>query len=87
MTYDEVEPFLGTRCQLRMRCRACRGGHVLSGHVRRGRHAGEVVLKGYTFDIEDIEVIWLPRPPDRPQRRRSVPLLFRRSPLASGGKA
>lgn len=73
MQYEEVEPFLGSRCHLRLRCRACKSGHVLSGRIHRGRNVGEVVLKGYTFDVEDIDGIWTRTPPGKPGRRIPAP--------------
>ncbi len=73
MQYEEVEPFLGSRCHLRLRCRACKSGHVLAGRIHRGKNVGEVVLKGYTFDVEDIDGIWTRTPPGNPGRRLPPP--------------
>lgn len=83
MTVDELAPYLGIPCFIRLRCRGCGGAHVLTGTPRLGKHLNEFVLKGYTFSVEDIEQIWRhPSPP----RRRSVRdlLLLPWRPFKSG---
>jgi hypothetical protein len=84
MTYDEISRFFGSRCLVRMRCRACLSGHMISGRILRGRHAGQILLKGHTFDAEDIEGIWAGTPPLKPQRKPLLQMLFGRRLFGSG---
>jgi hypothetical protein len=58
MTVDELTPYLGTPCNLRLRCRGCGGAHVLCGTPRAGKHVGDFVLRGYIFNVEDVEQVW-----------------------------
>jgi hypothetical protein len=87
MTYEEVRPFLGESCRVRMRCIACRDTHELLGQVQPAKFSGEVSLSGHTFSVEDIEAIWLQRPPTPPRRRRLETPLFRRLTQTSAGRA
>jgi hypothetical protein len=57
---------------------------VLTGRVNLGKNMGEVVLKGYTFDVADIDGIWTRNPPSKPRRRLPTPHLLRRTLLGSG---
>jgi hypothetical protein len=77
MTVDELTPYLGRRCNLRLRCRGCGGTHVLCGTPRAGKHVGDFVLNRYTFDVEDVEQVWRQSPPLR--RAGRVRLLLIRS--------
>ena len=45
MTQKEISRFFGSRCHVRMSCRACRGGHIITGRLWRGRHAGESTVE------------------------------------------
>jgi hypothetical protein len=65
MTVDDLSPYLGRICSIRLRCRGCGGAHVLSGRPGTARHPGDFMLKGYTFPVEDIEQIWRDEPPPR----------------------
>jgi hypothetical protein len=67
VTIDDLVPYLGLPCSIRLRCRGCGAAHVHSGRPRQGRHLGDFMLKGYTFSIEDIEQIWRHQPPRRPR--------------------
>jgi hypothetical protein len=58
MTPDELTPYLGRRCNLRLRCRGCGSRHVLQGTPRAGKHIGDFVLDGYIFDVDDVEQVW-----------------------------
>ena len=84
MTYDEISQFFGSRCLVRMKCRACRGGHMIIGRMERGKHPGDVVLKGHTFEVQDIEGIWQKSPPSGPRRRPLLPFLLGKRLLGSG---
>jgi len=44
--------------------------HDLVGHLRPGRLHGDVDVRGHTFSVEDVEAVWLRRPPAPPRRRR-----------------
>ena len=80
MTRANIPPRLGPDFSVRLRCRACRASHVLSGPIEAGRHAGDVIVNGYRFDVEDIEVIWR-----RGSRGSSRPAALHWRPL--GGQA
>jgi hypothetical protein len=84
MSYNEVRPFLGEACHVRMRCIACRDSHVLSGVVQPGKLYGEVALGGHTFSVEDIEQIWRRTPSTPRRRRRWWPALSAPLPLLHG---
>jgi len=58
MTQGNNTANLGPDCSVRLRCRACRSSHVLSGPIEPGRHVGDVIVDGYTFSVEDIEIVW-----------------------------
>ena len=85
MTYEEVRPFLGEACHIRMRCVACRATHDLIGQVQPAKLGGEVVVRGYTFSVENIESIWRRRPPTRPRRRWLGISLIRRPHMGPSG--
>jgi hypothetical protein len=70
MTTDELTPYIGLPCTLRLRCRSCGGVHVLHATPARGRYAGQLLLCGHTFHIEDIEQVW--RQAEPPRRKRNV---------------
>ncbi len=72
MTAEELCPYLGSMCMVRFGCRSCGGAHVLQGAPALGRYAGEVLLRGHTFNIENIEQVW--RPTEPPRRRQDVGL-------------
>jgi len=84
MTIDDLAPYLGRRCSIRLRCRGCRAAHVLNGTPRPGRYLGDFMLKGYAFPVEDIEQIWQHEtPPRRPLLRRlGLPSALRLRPGA-----
>lgn len=84
MTIEELAPYFGTRCQLRLRCRGCGGRHTFSGTPRRSAYIGDFVLKGYTFSVEDVEQVWRPAGPPRGKRRVQRILLPRLIPGSSG---
>jgi hypothetical protein len=85
MTYDEVRPFMGARCHVRMRCVACRDAHDLVGTVEPARLSGEVVVSGHTFSVENIESISLQAPPRRGRPRRVLFDFLRALPEANAG--
>jgi len=74
MTIEELTPYFGTRCQMRLRCRGCGGRHTFTGTPRRSAYIGDFVLKGYTFSVEDVEQVW--RPADPPRGRRLIPAIL-----------
>ncbi len=69
MTAEELHPYLGCACTVRLHCRSCGGTHVLEDVPALGRYAGEVLLSGNTFHIEDIEQVWRHIEPPRPKPR------------------
>jgi hypothetical protein len=77
MTADELQPYLGLACSIRLACRSCAGTHVLHGTLQRGRYVDELLLEGQAFCIEDIEQVWQHIKP--PRRKRGVRLWLRRA--------
>jgi hypothetical protein len=69
----------GSDCRVRLRCHACQSSHVYNGPIQAGRHVGDVIVKGYTFNVDDIEMIWRPRSRGGPRRGA-----FRWRPLVEG---
>jgi hypothetical protein len=86
MTYEEVRPFMGSACHVRMRCVACRDAHDLVGTLEPARLSGEVVVGGHTFSVENIEAISLQRPPRRSRPRRFSFDFLRALPQAGAGR-
>jgi len=75
MTVEELSPYVGMACLVRFRCRRCGGAHLLPGIPQFGRYAGDVVLRGHTFTVEDIEQVWRDTQP--PRRRQGLGLWLR----------
>lgn len=74
MSVDDLRPYFGKRCIVRLRCRACRSGHAITGRLEAGRHVGDVSLQGHTFSLEDIEAV-SPSHGGPPRRGSLLPLL------------
>jgi hypothetical protein len=81
MTVEELNPYFGIRCHVRLRCRGCGGAHVLNGTPRRSRYVGDFTLKGHTFNVEDVEQAW---PQADPPRRRGGARLWLGGTLLRG---
>jgi hypothetical protein len=86
MTYEEVRPYMGSRCHVRMRCIACSDAHDLVGTVEPARLSGEVVVRGHTFSVENIESISLQSPPGRSRPRRVLLDFLRTLPEPGTGQ-
>ncbi len=78
MTTDELAPYMGLPCHVRLRCRGCRGTHILQATPMWGRYAGQLLLHGYVFNSEDVERVWQQAKP--PRRKRDVGVWLRRVP-------
>ena len=74
MSVDELRPYFGVRCYVRLRCRACLIGHGIMGRLEEGRHVGDVAIEGHTFSLEDIEGVSLMS--GGPPRRIRLRVLF-----------
>jgi hypothetical protein len=89
MTIEELRPYLGSRCHLAVRCRACRARHVLIGTPELARYLGDITLLGQSFSVEDIEQAWkLAGPPPRRRLLASLSALvrtFKRALRTAGG--
>ncbi len=70
MTIDDLYPYLGCPCAVRLRCHSCGGTHVLEATPSMGHYAGDCILNGYTFWVEQIEQVW--RRTEPPQRKQHI---------------
>lgn len=58
MLMEELHPYLGKTCHLRLQCPACRRSHWLQGRLGQGRHHGDIEVEGQTFGAENVEAVW-----------------------------
>jgi len=57
MPLHDVVPYLGSRCQVMLRCLACGGTHTHDGTLTAGRGPGELQLGSVTFRVDQVRAL------------------------------